>query len=143
MEVFDDDVTNDHQMAVDIFSTISIPAQEKNYITLYSASYNGIKMNANHFVPYGVNYIYGEQNLLDFYGIYKIFDAMADYTFNGNLSAKNTALSNGSKEQTYMGEWSSSKAVRHCSVTDKPKAHHSEFNYLYSWDNALNPRYHK
>jgi acetyl esterase/lipase len=140
MEIFDDDVTNDHQMAVDLFTSITIPAQEKDFITLYSDSYNGIKMNANHFVPYGVNYIYGEQNLLDYYGIYKIFDAMADYAFNGNVSAKNSALGNGSKEQIYMGEWSTDKPVRPCSVTDAPKAHHSEFSYLYSWDNELNPR---
>jgi hypothetical protein len=140
MMIFDDDVTNDHQLAVDIYNTINISPEDKDFVTFYSDSSNGLTMNANHFVPYGIHYIYGEQNLLDYYGMYKFFDAMADYVFHNNKDARVTALGNGSKEQTYMGDWSETKPVKQCTVTDYPRAKHSEYEYLYAWDNNLNPR---
>jgi len=140
MMIFDDDVTNDHQMAVDIFNSINIPPENKDYVTLYSDSSNGLTMNANHFVPYGIHYIYGEQNLLDYYGTYKLFDAMAEYVFNNNQAARDVALGNGSKEQTYMGDWSANRFVKPCTVTDNPRPMHSQYEYLWSWGNKLNPR---
>jgi dienelactone hydrolase len=140
MQVYDDDQINDHAMAVDLFNALPIPASEKDYMTMYSDSLDGYVMQANHFVPYGPENIYGDLNALDYYGIYKNFDALADYTFTGNMVAKNIALGNGSVDQVYMGMWSENKPVKIATVTDTPKPMHPELNYLYSWDNELNPR---
>jgi dienelactone hydrolase len=140
MQVYDDDQINDHAMAVDLFNTLPIPASEKDYMTIYSDSLDGYVMQANHFVPYGPENIYGDLNAFDYYGIFKNFDALADYTFTGNIKAKNTALGNGSHDQVYMGMWSDNQQVKTATVTDTPKATHPELLYLYSWDNALNPR---
>jgi len=140
MQVYDDDQINDHAMAVDLFNSLPIPVAEKDYMTIYSDSLDGYVMQANHFVPYGPENIYGDLNALDYYGIYKNFDALAEYTFTGNTQAKNVALGNGSANQVYMGMWSDKQPVKPAMVTDTPKAMHPEFDYLYSWDNELNPR---
>lgn len=140
MQVYDDDQTNDHQMAVDVFNAIGIPKEEKDYIILYSDSFEGYTMNANHFVPYGTLNIYGEENLLDYYGIFRLFDALVDYSFNKNPAAKTIALGNGGREQIYMGEWADNSPCKPCSSTDTPTAYKTQYQYLWSWENPLNPR---
>jgi hypothetical protein len=140
IQVYDDDAMNDHQMAVDLFNHIGIPNEEKDYITVYTDSSQGIVMHANHFVPYGTKNPYGEENLLDYYAVYRLFDALADYSFNGNLAGKKVALGNGSPEQVTMGEWPNGTPVKPLTVTDHPKAGHPELSYVFMWDNSLNPR---
>lgn len=140
MQVYEDDLTNDHQMAVDIFNSINIPPEEKDYIVLHSDSFEEYTMIANHFVPYGNKNIYGEENLLDYYGVFKLFDALADYSFNNNKEAKVVALGNGSQMQTFMGEWAENRPFKPCDVSDTPKAGQNQYQYFYAWENPLNPR---
>lgn len=140
MQVYNDDQINDHAMAVDLFNALPIPASEKDYMTVYSDSLDGYVIQANHFVPYGPENIYGDLNVFDYYGIFKNFDALADYTFTGSMKAKNVALGNGSVDQVFMGMWSENLPVKTATVTDTPKAMQAESRYLYSWDNELNPR---
>ena len=138
--VFDDDKTNDHQIAIDFFKSVNIDKRDKDYIIMYSDSSNGYKMNANHFVPYGCYSPYGEENLLDYFGIYKLIDAMIDYSFNKNELGKMVALGNGSREQIYMGDWDDYKKVKQLEVTDNPSPTYSEFSYFFPWNNQINTR---
>jgi hypothetical protein len=138
--VFDDDKTNDHQIAIDFFKSVNIEDSEKDYVIMYSDSSNGYKMNANHFVPYGCYSPYGEENLLDYFGIYKLTDAMIDYSFNNNGQGKKVALGNGSPEQIYMGDWDDYKKVKELEVTDNPLPVYSEFSYFFTWNNQINTR---
>jgi hypothetical protein len=132
---------NDHQMAVDLFNAFSsIPKQEKDFVTVFSDSLDGYAMQANHFVPYGTKNIYGDENLLDYFAIYRPFDALADYAFNNAADAKKIALGGGDAKQTYMGEWAEKKPVRPMEATDAPKAMHSLLRYVFPWENSLNPR---
>ena len=140
VQVYNDDHINDHEMAVDLFNSISIPPQRKKFYTLYSDSSQGYIMHANHFVAYGVKNINGEQNLLDYYGVYKLVDALADYSFTGNTRGHAIALGSGTKEQLYMGTWSDGRPVKSMTVTNQPKAYFSEMEYMFSFDNKLNPR---
>jgi acetyl esterase/lipase len=140
VQVYDDDRTNDHQMAVDIFTSIAIPESEKDYTIVYSDSFDGYTLSANHFVPYGDNSINGEENLLDYYGIYRLLDALDEYAFTGDKKAGEVALGNGSRVQRFMGEWPDGTPVSPLEVTDKPRAYHSQLDYLFAWDNPINPR---
>lgn len=139
MGVFDDDRMNDHEIAVKLYEMIGIPDSSKDYFTLYSDSLEGIYMWANHYVMYGSHDPNGQENLLDYYGIQKLFDAMADFCWNENEQARDVALGNGSSEQVYMGEWSVDRPIRRLSVTDTPVAQHPELSYMWAWDNRINP----
>lgn len=139
VQIYNEDHINDHEIAVDLFDSIGIPPQRKKFYTVYSDSSNGYVMHANHFVAYGVKNINGEQNLLDYFGVYKLFDALADYSFTGNTAGRAIALGSGTKEQLYMGTWSDGRQVKSMTVTNQPKAYYTEMQYMYSFDNKLNP----
>jgi hypothetical protein len=140
IQVYDDDVINDHQIAIDIFNNLSVPASEKDYCIMYSDSLDGTVLPANHFVAYGPANIYGTLDQLDFYGIFRLFDALAEYSLNGNASAKVVALGHGSPQQCFMGTWSNGTPIARLVVNDNPRAYHPELSYFFNWDNPLNPR---
>ena len=140
VEVFDDDRMNDHQMAVDLFDAISIPDSNKDFLTLYSDSLEGYVMSANHYVPYGVYEPNGEENFLDFHGIFKILDALEDCSWFASAAGRKVALGHGTPEQRYMGEWGNGRLLRPLEVTDSPRAVHPQLQYTWAWDNKVNPR---
>ena len=98
IEVFDDDETNDHRMAIDIFSSINIPIAEKDFLTLKGDTINGYSYLADHIVPNTSNAF----DAYDYYAYYRFIDALADYTFNGSSAGKTVALGNGSSNQITM-----------------------------------------
>ncbi|HEX7294494.1 MAG TPA: alpha/beta hydrolase, partial [Pyrinomonadaceae bacterium] len=56
-------------------------------------------------------------NALDYYGLWKLFDALCDAAFYG----KNREFALGdTPQQRYMGKWSDGTAVKELVVTDKP-----------------------
>jgi len=95
--IYEDDVTNDHRMANDIFNTVNIPAAEKDYLRVKSDTINGYVYTADHVVPNNSAF-----DALDYYAYYRLFDAMCDYAFNGSLAGKDVALGNGSVNQITM-----------------------------------------
>ena len=97
-EIFNDDGTNDHRMAIDIFNNINISPSEKDFILLKSDTIAGYVYLADHTVPQTSPAF----NAFDYYAIYRLLDALCDYTFNGNLAGKNVALGNGSAAQITM-----------------------------------------
>jgi dienelactone hydrolase len=138
--VFEDDRINDHQIAVDIYNNLNVPDDSKRYFTLVSDSIDGMVMNADHFVPYGTFYIYGQENLLDYYGLYRIGDALAAYAFSGDVSGRDNSLGNGDSLQCFMGLKEDGSTVRPCKVTTRPQAMNSEQDYFYGWSNPINVR---
>lgn len=95
--VYDDDITNDHRMANDIFNTINIPTSEKDYLRVKSDTINGYVYTADHVLPNNSDF-----NALDYYAYYRLLDAMCDYVFNGSMAGKDIALGNGSANQISM-----------------------------------------
>jgi len=138
VQVYNDDRVNDHQLAVFLYNTIGIDKSEKDYITLYSDSYNGYSIQADHFTAFSPSNTNGDENFHDYYGIYRLIDALGTYAFTGDSTAKNIALGNGSQEQRYMGHWDETTPVRELSVTDRPRAVHPENRYFMTWSNKLN-----
>lgn len=142
MQVYEEDDCNDHRIAKDIFQTIGIPSNEKDFITLLSDSNAafGYKLNADHALPYSQVDSEGEVDGMDYYGIYRIFDALAGYTFTQNREAKEIALGNGNKVQRFMGIWPDSRAVKEPIVSDNPEMLQPCKFYFFHWKHPWNPR---
>jgi dienelactone hydrolase len=138
--IFDDDRINDHAIAIDIHNSIKLPSENKNFITLYSDSIDGMVMRADHYVPYGTHYVYGQENYLDYYGVYRFGDALAAYVFNGSLEGKTIAFGDGKDELYFMGKRIDNSPVNQARSTRTPVAKHPQADYFYPWDNSLNPR---
>ncbi len=137
---YSDDAFNDHQMAVDMFNHLNVPSTEKRFFMFKSDTLDSIVMVANHFVPYGNENINGVEDNLDYFGIFKLFDALSSYSFNGSSDGKTCALGNNSKMQKWMGVWHDGTAVKPLFSTTKPKAMRPQNSFVFAWENPLNPR---
>jgi len=131
MQVYDDDMVNDHRMAIDLFNTINISTEEKDFILVKSDTLQGQIYAADHAVP-GTYQIF---NALDYYAFYRLLDALCDYTFNGNLAGKALALGNGSALQVAMPA-----GLSPLLQTDTPAPLYPEDRYGFPCSGILNPR---
>ncbi|TGK27926.1 alpha/beta hydrolase [Leptospira gomenensis] len=142
VQIYDTDDVVDNRMAIDIFTNIGIGASEKNFQILNSQTYQGYLLNADHYTPIK-NTVIGLGNLdaLDYHGVWKQLEALAEYSFNGSSSAKNIALGNGSAEQIYMGAYSDGTPVQSMTVTNTPTPLHPENYFEQPFSDSLNPRF--
>ncbi|MFZ4629740.1 MAG: hypothetical protein ACOYNR_15550 [Blastocatellia bacterium] len=108
VQVFEEDTICDHRMGKEIFDRINLPSREKDFLMLRSDQRQGTRLEASHGVPSEGD----RSDALDFYGVYRIFDALADYSFQGNDAGRRVALGNGSAEQRFMGVWPDGVPVR-------------------------------
>jgi dienelactone hydrolase len=138
IEVYDDDHVNDHAMAVDLYR--SIPARRRQYVTLFSDSCDGYDMPADHFVPYGESHIDGRENMLDYYGVWRLFDALLATVFRHDSAGGAVAFGNGRAGQTFMGDCSGDHPVHPLSISNDPHPDHPEIEYVEMWDKPANPR---
>jgi len=134
-EVYDDDVTNDHRLAIDIFKNINIPNSEKDFILIKKSVLPNFTYTAEHNLPNTQT----SYDAYDYYGIYRLLDAMIDYSFNGNAAGKNIALGNGSKEQITMPSYNG-KALSPLEVTDSPSPLYPQSKYTFQCGASNNPR---
>jgi len=134
VQSYDEDTLVDPRMGMDMFTHFSIPDSEKDYITLFSDAHEGYTLEAGHNTPTS-----GDEDGLDYYGVYRLLDALADYTFTGNNDAKRIALGGGDAEQRFMGAWPDETPVRELAVTDRPIPSHPMSDYFWTWDNPINP----
>ncbi|SFW69137.1 alpha/beta hydrolase [Chitinophaga sancti] len=130
-EVYNDDVTNDHRLAIDIFKHINIADSEKDYILAKQSVVNGYTYTAAHDLPSSRT----AYDAYDYYVEYRLLDAMIDYSFNGNANAKNTALGNGSSAQVSLPQ-----GMTPLEVTDNPVAAFPQSKYLFPCGSTDNPR---
>lgn len=102
MVMYDDDDANDHRMGMDVFNNIAIHDSIKDCLIAYSNTVSGYDYEADHTMP--AQYVTGaEFDALDCYITFRLMDALADYTFTGNLLGRDVALGNGSTAQIDMG----------------------------------------
>jgi hypothetical protein len=141
-EVFQDDDCNDHRMAKDIFETIGIPDSEKNYIVLLSDSNasSKCKLEADHSTPTTFDRGHDAADALDFYGVFRYIDALADYTFTGNLEGKALALGPGSDGQRFMGTWPDGTPVKQSIVSKTAPLVRPRSFYYFHWMHPWNVR---
>jgi hypothetical protein len=134
VQVYDQDVVNDHRMAIDLFKNITIADSEKDFIVLKSTTLPTYTYTTGHDVP-NDNAI----DAYDYYGIYRLLDALMDYSINNNAAAKKVALGNGSTEQITMPSYNG-QALTPLEVTDNPTVKYPQDKYLYSCGDSQNPR---
>lgn len=131
VEVFNDDVTNDHRMAIDIFNHINIAAAEKDFLRVPSSTVNGYNYQAIHNLPNTS----AAFDALDYYAYYRLLDALCDYTFTGSTAGKDVALGNGSTAQTTMPAGMGS-----LQEFENPMVEYSQGQYEFPCTSDENPR---
>ena len=128
VQVYEQDGVCDHRIGKEIFDRINLPASEKDFVMLYREERLGYKLEADHGTPSG-----GGQDAHDFYGIYRLMDALADYAFNNSEEAKRVALGGGSAEQRFMGLWPDGKPVRELFAGDCFTVTRSSLSFLFPY----------
>ncbi len=113
----------------------NVPSEDKDLVMLVSDAHGTPPLNADHLVPvatddryheeadYTVRPAQAEMDALDFYGTWKLFDALCDAAFDGENRA--FALGN-TPEQRFMGLWSDGVPVQELVVRDPSPADASE-----------------
>lgn len=136
-QVYDEDVINDHRMAIDIYNSINIPASEKDFYYFRSSTVAGYRYATGHMLPNSRS----AYDAYDYYGVYRLLDALIDYSFNNNSDAKKIALGNGSVEQITMPGYNG-EFMAPLEVTDNPVPKYSQDRYEFKWNNIFyNPRF--
>lgn len=107
IEVYDDDDTNDHLIAIeDIWAHLQeIPAENKDYLLLGSAAHGDCVLPADHAVPMARNGRYGQLNGFDPWAVWRRADALARCSFAGDAIGCVIALGHGDPRQADMGRW--------------------------------------
>ncbi|WP_294221082.1 alpha/beta hydrolase [uncultured Chryseobacterium sp.] len=134
-QVYDEDDVNDHRLAIDIYKHINIPNSEKDFIHVKSSAINGYNYVTDHATPSSRKAF----DALDYYAVYRLLDAMMDYSFNGNANAKNTALGNGSSAQVTMPSYNG-QTMAPLEVTDNPVPNYPQSKYQFPCSSSTNPR---
>lgn len=134
-QVYDDDETNDHRLAIDVFKNINIANAEKDFILVKPSTLPNYAYTADHSLPSTRNGI----DAYDYYAVYRIIDALIDYSFKGNVQAKDVCLGNGSLAQKTMPSYHG-VALQPLLVTDNPTAQYPQTKYLFKCTSLDNPR---
>lgn len=98
LQVYDQDTVNDHQMAIQIYSTAALPSANKDYVLISGDSY----APAPHSTPSSSGPNGAVLDDLDWYGVFRMVDAMTDHVWQGTESGRLVALGHGSTEQQSM-----------------------------------------
>lgn len=131
--LYDDDDVNDHRIGMDVFNNIAIHDSIKDCLIAYSNTISGYDYEANHNLP--SQNTTGPYNALDHYVTFRLLDALADYTFTGNLTAKDVALGNGSNSQINMGG-----ELLPLLSTNIPSPAYPQSKYAFPCDSSINER---
>lgn len=121
--VGDQDFTSGDKGAIKIFlETPQIPLDRKDFITMVSDYHGSPPLMADHFAPASRAPDVDLQSAaipdaLDYYCLWKLFDALTDAAFYG----KNCEYALGNTpQQRFMGTWSDGTPIKEMIVTDKP-----------------------
>lgn len=132
--LYNDDDVNDHRMGMDVFNHIAIGNARKDCIMVHSDTVSDYVYEADHNLP-GQYTTYAEFDALDYYVTARLLDALAEYTFTGNLTAGDIALGNGSAAQVDMGA-----LLAELVVTDTPAPAYPQSKYQFPCDTVANER---
>jgi hypothetical protein len=146
MQLYNDDIVNDHRMAIDLFNALPIPRSEKNFVTVMADT---VQTAAGRYI-YGAGHslcvttsLGREFDAYDYYAVFRPLDALAEYTWNGSAAGKNVALGNGSAEQVFMGTVATSSGVRPVKpllVSAAPTPQFPQSRFQWQCGNSINPR---
>lgn len=122
-------------MAIDAFENIGISDSEKDFVLVKADQVAGYTYEAGHSVATSFDFY----DAYDSYIVFRLTEALADYTFTGNAAAKNIALGNGSAAQITLPTFNG-YTLKPLIVTDNPSSSKPESYYQYPCSGAINPR---
>lgn len=129
--VYDDDNVCDHRMSIDVFNHIGIAPADKDIVLVRSSQFQSYAYQSSHTAFNTTTY-----DALDVYVVFRLLDAMMDFVFNQNASAKTVCLGDGSASQIAMPA-----GLQLLIVSDTLSAWHPESYYGYPCSASGNPRY--
>jgi len=135
MQVYEDDMMNDHRMAIDVFRGLGLPAADKDYILLRSDEIAGYGYQTGHEVPSR-----GADDAILERGVLRIAAALSASCFSGDPAGRAIALGGGSAEQVDMGADATGRALRPMLVTDDPVPRYPQSRYTFAFAGVGNPR---
>jgi pimeloyl-ACP methyl ester carboxylesterase len=96
----------------------AVPAQDKDYVTLFSDGHGNPALLADHAAPEAaIDGTAGLPDALDYNGYWKLFDALMSAAFSG--TQREYALG-GTPQQRSLGNWDDGTPVTPMAVTDTP-----------------------
>jgi len=142
VQLYEDDDCNDHRMGKDLFEAIAIPPENKAYMVLRSDTCpaTGYVLKTNHSTPCGPGDPEGVEDGLDYYGVYRPLDALAQYAFTGDSLAGVIALGDGDSVQTYVGTWGNGEPVRPSIVSGQAPLLRPSSQFYFHWKHPWNLR---
>jgi len=123
-QIYGADVDNDHRMAIDMYNAAKGGAAKTIFQYVQSETVGTCTMSATHSTP-GRNIALR----LKQYSVFREFDALADYSFNGNKA--------GLDEITAPD---TSAPLHPVTVVQDPHASRAQSDFMFPWDNSRNPR---
>jgi hypothetical protein len=144
MQVYEDDVLNDHRMAIDIYRRMNLPAANKDYLMVHSDLIESYPYRSAHSVPTGSELSVGDRemiyNALDAWAVLRISQALAVSAWTGDPQARAIALGHGSETQVQMGSTPSGRALRRMTSSIDPVPMFPQSRYAFPFDGLINPR---
>jgi pimeloyl-ACP methyl ester carboxylesterase len=108
IEAYDQDTLVAPAVGADLYRRLSLPASQKDHITVRSSSRGGATLTAQHTSP---NSIISPDDAIKFYGIYRVGDILQSCALLGDNCGADLSL---------MGSWSDGTPVLPSIVTDSP-----------------------
>lgn len=145
VHVYEDDLINDHRMAIDLFTHLNVPAANKDYLMVHSDRIDGYNYTASHRVPTGwgnadSGFTSSAFDALDRWAVLRIARALSASALHGDATGRAIALGHGSAAQTQMGATLAGRALRPMTETGAPVPLFPETRYKYGFHHRLNPR---
>ncbi len=132
IQVYESDDICDHRIAKEVFERVKLPASEKDFVLLRNDAWNNVELEASHGTPSGQT-----PNALDYYGIWRLLDALADYAFTDNPQGKLIALGNGNTQQRFMGNWPDGKPVKELLAGECVPVTRPTSSFLFPYDQTI------
>lgn len=144
VQIYEDDLINDHRMAVDLFTHLTLPDAQKDFLMVRSDRIEGHNYVAGHHVPTGrrVPRPGAAYDALDTWTVHRLTAALGASAQQGDQAGREIALGDGSAAQTRLGRAASGRELRPMIQLDEPVAVYPEERYLQAFGAALNPRRH-
>jgi len=108
IEAYDQDALVNRSVGVDLFRRLSIPASQKDHVTVRTSSHGGATLTAQHTSP---NSVISPDDAIKFYGIYRVGDILESCALRGT---------NCTADLGQMGNWPDGTEVLRSVVSDNP-----------------------
>ncbi len=138
IQVFDDESFTDWRIAEDVFYSIGVPRENKEFVIVHSDDLHSPPIRAEH-----VATLSGERHSIDavdYFALYRVLDALADCAFTGSEQGCAVALGEGEDRKVSMGIWPDGIPVTELKATDSPMTPYPQRSFLFRWNGVLNTR---